>query len=83
MAGRKIAVPDAWDDDDWEVKADRAAAADPDPDPTPEPEASMTKAQRMAQHAESNKKLWQSAEAPPEPFHFLRRALRTPPHDRI
>ncbi|KAI0109684.1 hypothetical protein GGR51DRAFT_103823 [Nemania sp. FL0031] len=76
MAGKKIAVPDAWDDDDWEVKADRAAA-DPDPDLDTEPEASMTKAQRLAQHAESNKKIWQSAETPPEPFHFL--AARSEP----
>lgn len=70
MAGKRPGVPDAWDDDDWEVKADRATAADPEPDIEPEP-SSMTKAQRLAQHAESNKKLWQSAETAPEPFHFL------------
>ncbi|KAI0489636.1 hypothetical protein F4859DRAFT_159706 [Xylaria cf. heliscus] len=69
MAGKRTAVPDAWDDDDWETKADRATATDPEPDA--ESQAPMTKAQRLAQHAELNKKLWQSAEAPPEPFHFL------------
>ncbi|KAI1133555.1 hypothetical protein F5Y10DRAFT_1104 [Nemania abortiva] len=70
MAGKRIAVPDAWDDEDWEAKADRAAAV-PDPEPDAEPQVAMTKAQRLAQHAESNRKIWQSAEAPPEPFHFL------------
>ncbi|KAI1755109.1 hypothetical protein F4782DRAFT_527837 [Xylaria castorea] len=69
MAGKRTVVPDAWDDDDWEVKADQATAADPEPDA--EPQAQMTKAQRLAHHAELNKKLWQSAEAPPETFHFL------------
>ncbi|KAJ2980918.1 hypothetical protein NUW58_g6820 [Xylaria curta] len=43
MAGKRAGVPDAWDDDDWEVKADQAAAADPEPDV--ESQASMTKAQ--------------------------------------
>ncbi|KAI0545758.1 hypothetical protein F4679DRAFT_452589 [Xylaria curta] len=75
MAGKRTVVPDAWDDDDWEVKADQAKAVDPEPDA--EPQAQMTKAQRLAHHAESNKKLWQSAEAPPEPFHFL--AARSEP----
>lgn len=63
MAGKGREVPDAWDDDDWEVKADQAAA---EPTSHAEPEASesqvsMTKAQRLAQHAESNRKLWVSA----------------------
>ncbi|KAI0404907.1 hypothetical protein F4802DRAFT_204518 [Xylaria palmicola] len=69
MAGKRAAIPDAWDDDDWEAKADRATATSPEPDE--EVEAPMTKAQRLARHAESNKKLWESAETPPEPFHFL------------
>ncbi|RWA14606.1 hypothetical protein EKO27_g529 [Xylaria grammica] len=75
MAGKRTVVPDAWDDDDWEAKADRATAADTEPgaqSPVP-----MTKAERLAQHAESNKKLWQSAETPSEPFHFL--AARSDP----
>ncbi len=60
MAGKRTDVPDAWDDDDWEVKADRAATA-AYPEPEAESLASMTRAQRLAQHAESNKRLWQSA----------------------
>ncbi|KAI1276696.1 hypothetical protein F5Y07DRAFT_127058 [Xylaria sp. FL0933] len=75
MAGKRTKVPDAWDDDDWEAKADRAAAIDSEPEA--ESQASLSKAERLAQHAELNKKLWQSAEAPPEPFHFL--AARSEP----
>ncbi|KAI1180625.1 hypothetical protein F4777DRAFT_255360 [Nemania sp. FL0916] len=78
MAGKRTGVPDAWDDDDWEAKADRAATEQTGPDVEAESDAPMmTKAQRLAQHAESNRKLWQSAEAPPEPFHYL--AARTEP----
>ncbi|KAI1820390.1 hypothetical protein F4861DRAFT_69774 [Xylaria intraflava] len=75
MAGKRTKVPDAWDDDDWEVKADRVASSSQELHE--EPQAPMTKAERLAQHAESNKKLWQSAEAPQEPFHFL--AARSEP----
>ncbi|KAI3331937.1 hypothetical protein HD806DRAFT_529708 [Xylariaceae sp. AK1471] len=75
MAGERTKVPDAWDDDDWEAKADRAAVAGPEPDA--ESQGPMTKAERLARHAESNKKLWQSAEVPPEPFHYL--ATRSEP----
>ncbi|KAI1436288.1 hypothetical protein GGR50DRAFT_238944 [Xylaria sp. CBS 124048] len=75
MAGKRAKVPDAWDDDDWEVKVDRLALSSQEPDRDSQRETEMqtpmTKAERLAQHAESNKKLWQSAEAPPEPFHFL------------
>ncbi|KAI1119673.1 hypothetical protein F5Y14DRAFT_396130 [Nemania sp. NC0429] len=79
MAGRRNDVPDAWDDDDWEVKADRAAVeatSHTEPEAS-ESQASMSKAQRLAQHAESNRKLWASAETPQEPFHFL--AARSEP----
>lgn len=61
MAGRRIKVPDAWDDDDWEVKADQAATAVPETEAEAESQTSMTRAERLAQHAESNKRLWQSA----------------------
>ncbi|KAI0969962.1 hypothetical protein F4678DRAFT_143184 [Xylaria arbuscula] len=74
MARNKMGIPDAWDDDDWEVKADRAVTA---PEPEPESQTPTTRAERLAQHAESNRKLWQSAETPPEPFHFL--ATRSEP----
>ncbi|TGJ84118.1 hypothetical protein E0Z10_g4657 [Xylaria hypoxylon] len=75
MAGKRIGVPDAWDDDEWEAKADQAATADPKPDAVSQ--VPMTKAERLARHAESNKRLWQSAETPSEPFHFL--AARSEP----
>ncbi|KAI0391371.1 hypothetical protein F5Y17DRAFT_15687 [Xylariaceae sp. FL0594] len=81
MAGKKTKVPDAWDDEDWETKADRAAAAaaattrpeDRDEEGEEEEKASapLTKAERLAQHAESNRRLWESAETPPEPFYLL------------
>ncbi|KAI1369525.1 hypothetical protein F5Y08DRAFT_96233 [Xylaria arbuscula] len=77
MAGRRTKVPDAWDDDDWEVKADKAAIAAPEPEVEAGSQAPMTRAERLAHHTESNKRLWQSAEAPPEPFHFL--AARSEP----
>ncbi|KAI1328303.1 hypothetical protein F5Y16DRAFT_398477 [Xylariaceae sp. FL0255] len=67
MVGKKSKIPDAWDDD-WETLADREPA---EPARQPEPQLPMSKAERLAQHTESNKKLWASAEAPPEPFHFL------------
>ncbi|KAI8629396.1 hypothetical protein F5Y19DRAFT_80614 [Xylariaceae sp. FL1651] len=67
MAGKGTKTPDAWDDDDWEMQADQAAVVEAEA----EAEAPMTKAERLAQHAETNKRLWQSAEAPPEPFHYL------------
>ena len=56
--GNGAKIPDAWDDDDWEVQADRAAKEDP---PMPEPEAPMTRAERLAKHAEEQRRLWQSA----------------------
>ncbi|KAI1814705.1 hypothetical protein GGS20DRAFT_394440 [Poronia punctata] len=70
MAGKRTKVPDAWDDDDWESKADRAAVEAPKTEDE-EPKIPMSKAERLALHAESNRKLWESAQAPPEPFHFL------------
>ncbi|KAH8789313.1 hypothetical protein BGZ57DRAFT_730400, partial [Hyaloscypha finlandica] len=64
---KKSAVPDAWDDD-WESQADKAdavaAAAKADE------EVKISKAERLAKHAETNRKLWESAEEP-ETFHFL------------
>ena len=56
--GKKTAVPDAWDDD-WESQADKteeaAAAA------AAEEQVKISKAERLAKHAESNKQLWESA----------------------
>ncbi|KAI2616475.1 hypothetical protein GGR54DRAFT_641498 [Hypoxylon sp. NC1633] len=74
-------VPDAWEDDDWEVQADKAITAgeeeEPEPRPQPQTQPSLSRAERLAQHAESNRKLWESAEAPAETFHYL--AARTDP----
>ncbi|KAI0889410.1 uncharacterized protein GGS22DRAFT_70783 [Annulohypoxylon maeteangense] len=66
-------VPDAWEDDDWEVQADKAAAVE-DEEPEPQQQQQqpqLSRAERLAQHAESNRKLWESAEAPAETFHYL------------
>ncbi|KAH6853885.1 hypothetical protein B0I37DRAFT_349283 [Chaetomium sp. MPI-CAGE-AT-0009] len=65
--GKGTKIPDAWDDDDWEVQADRAAKED---SPVSEPQqAPMTRAERLAKHAEEQRKLWESAETPNEaPF---------------
>lgn len=55
--GKKTVVPDAWDDD-WESQADIAAkeeAANPTPPPV------LTKSERLAEHTEANRKLWESA----------------------
>ena len=56
--GKKSAVPDAWDDD-WEEQADKVDAA-PEPLKVTE-QVKVTKAERLAKHAETNKKIWQSA----------------------
>lgn len=60
---KKSAVPDAWDDD-WEAQAD-SLPNDPEP-PAAEP-APSTKAERLARHVESNRKLWESASVFPCP----------------
>jgi len=59
--GKKAEIPDAWDDD-WESQADKAEAkAEAAADKTVEEEVKVTKAERLAKHAEKNKKLWESA----------------------
>jgi hypothetical protein len=54
---KNTAVPDAWEDD-WEAQADRVAH---EPGPETQPEAPLTKAERLAHHTETNRKLWESA----------------------
>ena len=57
--GKGNKIPDAWDDDDWEVQADRAAKED---SPVPEPQQTpMTRAERLAKHAKEQRELWNSA----------------------
>ncbi|KAK4132412.1 hypothetical protein BT67DRAFT_385805 [Trichocladium antarcticum] len=62
--GKSSNVPDAWDDDDWETQADRDMKEAPC---APDPDAPMTRAERLAKHAEEQRRLWESAEAPGEP----------------
>lgn len=55
---KKTAIPDAWDDD-WESTADKddVVAASK----KVEEEVKISKAERLAKHAETNKKIWESA----------------------
>lgn len=63
---KKTVVPDAWEDD-WETQADSI----PPEEQSQAPEASVsqtqpqTKEERLARHAESNRKIWESAYAHP------------------
>lgn len=56
MGKNSTPVPDAWEDD-WETQADKMAN---EPE-QPTPQAPLSKAERLAQHAEQNRKLWESA----------------------
>jgi hypothetical protein len=55
---KKPAVPDAWDDD-WETQADNADATIEVA--KTEEQVKTSKAERLAKHAETNKKIWESA----------------------
>lgn len=55
---KKAAVPDAWDDD-WESQADKAEATVDTP--KADQEVKLTKAEKLAKHAEINRKIWQNA----------------------
>ncbi|OBT67889.1 hypothetical protein VE03_02476 [Pseudogymnoascus sp. 23342-1-I1] len=66
MSKNASSVPDAWDDD-WESQADKEEGGVRLEQPE---EVKLSKAERLAKHAEENKKMWQSAETP-ETFHFL------------
>ncbi|RYP92804.1 hypothetical protein DL770_001084 [Monosporascus sp. CRB-9-2] len=68
MVKKTTKVPDAWEDDDWETQADKAATEGSRDEPE-QPAAPLTKAERLAQHAELNRKLWESAESPQPAFH--------------
>ncbi|KAM6539351.1 hypothetical protein FALCPG4_001159 [Fusarium falciforme] len=65
MSKNKAPVPDAWEDD-WEAQADKAVN---EPEQSA-PQAPLTKAERLAQHAEQNRKLWESADTP-QTFHYI------------
>ncbi|KAK8117096.1 uncharacterized protein PG998_005377 [Apiospora kogelbergensis] len=54
---KKSDVPNAWEDDDWESQADKEAQ-EPAASAAPAP---LTKKERLAQHAELNRKIWETA----------------------
>lgn len=57
MSKNAVSVPDAWDDD-WEAQADKEEGGVLLEQPE---EVKLSKAERLAKHAEENKKMWQSA----------------------
>ncbi|KAF4991367.1 hypothetical protein FGRMN_7866 [Fusarium graminum] len=65
MGKNATTVPDAWEDD-WESQADKMTK---EPE-QPTPQAPLSKSERLAQHAEQNRKLWESADAP-QTFHYV------------
>lgn len=75
---RSGGVPNAWDDD-WETQADRERTERNNAkEPQVAPQPSMSRQERLQQHAEANRKLWESAYAPKKndpsitaPFFFL------------
>ncbi|KAK7932115.1 hypothetical protein PG985_002827 [Apiospora marii] len=71
---KKNSAPNAWEDDDWESQADKEAQ-----EPAA-PAAPLTKKERLAQHAELNRKIWESADTPGNgaPLQYLA-ATPTPP----
>ncbi|KAH6663875.1 hypothetical protein B0J14DRAFT_450094, partial [Halenospora varia] len=67
---KKASTPDAWDDD-WESQADKA---DQEPEiPKVQEEVKLSKKERLAKHAQTNKKIWESAEEPETPFFLAAR----------
>jgi hypothetical protein len=59
---KKDKVPDAWNDDDWETQADRAAEeAKWKPEAVPEPPVVVSRTERLARHNEMQRKIWEAA----------------------
>lgn len=56
--GKKAVFSDAWEDD-WESQADKAD--EQEGGALLEEPVKISKAERLAQHAETNKKIWESA----------------------
>ncbi|KAH0595663.1 hypothetical protein MHUMG1_06840 [Metarhizium humberi] len=60
----KSGIPDAWDDD-WEAQADRGAVEDDENHQqggvSLQASQPLTKAERITQHEEANRKMWESA----------------------
>ncbi|KAL3420804.1 hypothetical protein PVAG01_07249 [Phlyctema vagabunda] len=75
MSKTSPAVPDAWDDD-WESQADHAdqlVEQQQQEQLKVEQQVKITKAERLAKHADENKKIWESAETPETPFFLAAR----------
>lgn len=60
MGNKKI--PDAWDDD-WEAAADKAVLQEPiqESSTASQQQAAKSKAERLAEHRELNRQIWQEA----------------------
>jgi hypothetical protein len=58
MMSRAGGVPNAWDDDDWETQVDRSEGKQTQAAPQPNLNRQQ---QRLQQHAEANRRLWESA----------------------
>ncbi|KAK8880134.1 hypothetical protein PGQ11_001428 [Apiospora arundinis] len=73
---KKSNVPNAWEDD-WESQADKEAQEPA----APAPPAPLTKKERLAQHAELNRKIWETADTPGNgaPLQFLAASSPAPP----
>ncbi|ETS06343.1 hypothetical protein M419DRAFT_68802 [Trichoderma reesei RUT C-30] len=66
---RSGGVPNAWDDD-WETQADRERTERNNAkEPQVAPQPSMSRQERLQQHAEANRKLWESADSPETLYH--------------
>ncbi|PTB67273.1 hypothetical protein BBK36DRAFT_1196051 [Trichoderma citrinoviride] len=65
-------IPNAWDDDDWEAQADRERTERKnakEPQQVAPQQTSMSRQERLQQHAEANRKLWESADSPETLYH--------------
>ncbi|KAL6910670.1 hypothetical protein GGI43DRAFT_19516 [Trichoderma evansii] len=63
-------VPNAWDDEDWEAQADRSERKEAQVAPQP----NLSRQERLHQHAEANRRLWESADSSKETFHYVEAA---------
>ncbi|KAK5990634.1 hypothetical protein PT974_08903 [Cladobotryum mycophilum] len=61
-------VPNAWDDD-WVPRAHNVTSRDESEQEAPQ--SSLSRQERIQQHAEANRKLWQSADSSQETFHYI------------
>jgi hypothetical protein len=56
----KAPIPDAWDDD-WETAADKTSNDDQDGGQDADGGAPLSKKERLQQHREANRKIWEQA----------------------